>query len=279
MLAFTFAATLLPVSSFAEAKADKIKTEDILAKHLDSIGTAEARNAITSIFAAGSSKAVSKGRNAGETVGIVVMASTGKKNMVGMKFDNSDYPFEKFAFDGKDFRFGFLSAGQRSQLGGFMLSNQKAFRVGILGGALTTSWELLNYDPRVGKFKCGGTKKIDKVKHHKCSYNPKKGSELKMTLYFHPETFRHVRTDYRRVISGGQGRGIDNSTSQSEVRYLFSETFSDFKKVEQLTLPHSYVISYERTGRSGLDYEWRMQLSSFKFNGPIEDSNFEVDNY
>ncbi len=259
---------------------DKIKTEDLINKHLDSIGTKEARMAVSSIMAVGKSKAVSRGRSAGETTGIVVIASTGKKNLIGMKFDNNDYPFEKMGYDGDEFSVGFVQPGQRTTLGAFLLTNKKTFRVGILGGVLSTGWELLNYDPKIGKLKCGGTKKINDVNLYKCSYDPKKGSELDISLFFDSESFQHVRTEYRRVISGGQGISVDQSARQSEVRYLFTEDFANFKETNGLTLPHDYTISYERTGGGGgSDMEWRMEFSQFAFNTEIDDKDFKVDEY
>lgn len=267
------------VSAFGALPNDKLSTEEIIAKHLESIGTDNLRADLKTLTVVGKSHAVSKGRNAGETTGIVVMASDGEKNMIGMKFDNNDYPGEVLGYDGKDFTVGWQSPGQRSILGNFMLSNEKTFKSGILGGIISTGWELLNYNEDEGKLKCGGTSKIDGLKHHKCQYKPDGGSDLSITLYFHPENFRHVRTEYRRIISGGQGLSVDNSARQREVRYKLEENFSDFQEVGGLTLPHQYVISYEKQGGSeSVDLEWRMDLADFKINLKIDSTGFKVDN-
>ncbi len=258
---------------------NKLSTEDIIGKHLDSIGKPEARKELKTLTVVGKSKAVSKGRGAGETTGIVVMASDGKKNMIGMKFDNNDYPGERMGFDGKYFTVGWISPGVRSNLGEFMLFNHNSFEVGILGGVLSTGWELYNYDEKVGRMKCSGTSKIDGVKHHKCSYKPDGGSDLNITLFFHPETFRHVRTEYRRIISGGQGIGINNSARQSEKRYKLVEEFSDFKDAGGLTLPHQYKLDLEiLVGNGSTMIEWQMDLANFRFNEPIDESGFKMDN-
>ena len=106
---------------------------------------------ISSMTIAGSTKAVFKGRGTGETSGLVVLASQGKNNLIGMKFNTPDYPHEKMGYDGKDFTVGFVKPGERSALGDFMRNNDKTFEVGILGGVLSTSWEFLDYDPKRGK--------------------------------------------------------------------------------------------------------------------------------
>jgi hypothetical protein len=236
-------------------------------------------------MASGTAQAIARGKTAGETSGLVVIASEAEKNLVGMRFPNNDYPYEKMGYDGKEFTVGFIRPGVRSDLGEFLRENENTFEIGILGGALSTSWELLKYNEKVGKLKCGGTDKIDGVEYYKCKYDPKK-SDLNITLYFHPQTFRHTRTEYKRVISGGQGLGIDNSSRQSEIRYTLIEDFSDFKEVNELTLPHSYKISYEKAGRdpksgrdSSITIEWRMNITNFIFNEKIDVKQFKVDNF
>jgi len=265
-------------SSFAKtAKTDKMKTEEILAKHLESIGTKEARDAVKSIVIYGAAKALIRGRNAGETSGEVVIASEGKKNLIGMRFPNNEYPYEKMGYDGDEFTVGFIQPGRRSNFGEFLLSNRETFKIGIMGGTLSTSWELLNYNEKVGRLKCKGTEKIDGIKHHECKYEPKK-SNLKIKFYFHPETFRLVRTQYKRVISGGQGIGIDNSSRQNETRFTLTEDFSNFKEANKLTLPIDYKITYElQTGNGTSIMEWNMALAKFTINQAIDPAQFKVD--
>ncbi|MCB1025926.1 MAG: hypothetical protein KDB79_16135 [Acidobacteria bacterium] len=264
---------------FASAAADKLSTEEILAKHLASIGTEEARNSVTSMMSSGTAKLVARGRNAGETAGLVVIASEGEKNLIGMRFDNSEYPYEKMGYDGNEFTVGFLSPGKRSLFGSILRINEDTFKVGVLGGPLSTAWELLNYNEKVGKLKCGGTKKLDGVEHYKCSYDPKK-SAMDITMYFDATTFRLARTEYKRVISGGQGVGIDNSARQNESRYTITENFSDYKPENNLTLPHSYVLTFEMlTGNGSTNMEWTMNLNEFTFNQKIPAEEFKVDTF
>lgn len=256
---------------------DKLTTAEILARHLESIGSAEARDAVSSIMATGTARAVVRGKNTGEAHGAVVFASEGSMNLIGMRFPNIEYPFEKAAYDGKDFTVGFLQPGQRSILGNFMRLNESTFKFGLLGGTLSTAWELGRYNEKTGRLKCGGIKKIDGIEHYKCEYSPRK-SDLSIAFYFDAKTFRHSRTEYKRVISSSQGTTIDNSARQHEYRYNLTEDFSDFTSVNNLTLPHGYRLSLETiTGTGSTSMEWNIVLSEFTFNQRFDPAIFRVD--
>lgn len=257
-----------------------IEPEDLVSQHISSIGTEEARKAVASMTIAGTSKAVFKGRGTGETSGIVVLASQGDQNLIGMKFNNPDYPHEKMGYDGDEFTVGFVRPGVRSILGDFLRINEKSFEIGILGGALSTAWELLDYDEKTGKLKCSDAKKMEDREVYKCRYSPKKGSDLKIDLFFEAGTFRHIKTEYSRVISARQGTSVDNSARQNETRYKMVEDFSDFREEGGLTLPHTYVIYLEiLSGNGSTIYQWDMDLQQFQFNNEIDPKEFKVDNY
>ncbi|NNE99203.1 MAG: hypothetical protein HKN25_09315 [Pyrinomonadaceae bacterium] len=271
------------------AAKEKISVEELLTKHKQSIGSPAALAAHKSMMAVGTSKALFKGRGTGQTTGIVVLASQGNQNMIGMKFNNTDYQFETMGFDGKNLTVGYAKAGTRSLLGSFIRVNEKTFKNGIMGGTLSTAWELLNYSKKRGKLKYSGEKKIDDVKLYKFSYNPKKGSDMDVAFFFDKTTFRHVRTEYKRVISASLGRAtgnpsqgiatsrVDNSARQSETRYKMVEKFSEFKPEGGLTLPHTYKLYLEvLTGNGTTAYDWTMELQQFAFNQPYDVSQFRV---
>jgi hypothetical protein len=281
-VAFLCAAVFVSVIQVNAQKAgdEKLTAEALLTKHLDSIGTAEARNAAQSVSIIGTSRATFYGRGGGVADGISVLASKPGKYLVAMKFNTSDYPFEKMGYDGSEFSVGFVKPGVRSNLGSFLRTNENTFKNGLMSGTLSTSWALLNLDPKVARVKYAGTKKIDGIKLHALEYDPKKGSDLNITLYFDAETFRHVRTEYRRVIAARQGANVDASAGQSETRYTFVETFADFGQENKLTLPHTYKIRLEiLTGNGTTSYEWLMNLQRFTFNLVIDDKDFNVDAY
>lgn len=259
---------------------DKITPAELIKKHLESIGSSKALASVKSVTILGTSKATFLGRGGGQADGISVLASEGKKYLVAMKFNTSDYPFEKFSYAGEDFLVGFVKPGIRTTLGQFLLTNKTSFKRGIIGGALFPSWELLNFDENDAKLKYEGIKKVDGKNLHKLDYNPKKGSELNITLYFDADTFRHVRTEYTRVISARQGANVDASAGQSETRYKMVEEFSDFKEENKLNLPHTYKIFLEiLTGNGTTASEWEMNFKQFNFNQPITEKDFKVDSY
>ncbi|MEO8042238.1 MAG: hypothetical protein ABI646_06505 [Acidobacteriota bacterium] len=272
---------LLATSARVSAqKDDKPTAESILASHLRSIGTAEARTAVKSITAIGTAKAIFHGRGGGIAEGISVLASKGPRYMVAMKFNNSDYPFEKMGYDGKDLTVGFVRPGTRTNLGSFLRTNENSFKLGIMSGVLANSWALLNFDAGVAKIKYAGTKKIDGKKLHAVEYSPKKGSDLDITLFFDADTYQHVRTEYKRIIAARQGANVDASAGQSETRYRMVEEFSNFQEVNELRLPHTYKLSLEiLTGNGTTSYEWLMELQKFVFNQAIDDEDFKVDSY
>jgi hypothetical protein len=281
---FALSALLLVIgvaSAFAQKQADvKPTAEGIIASHLDSIGTAEARRAVQTVTIVGTAKATFFGRGGGVAEGITVLASKGPKYMVAMKFNNSDYPFEKMGYDGGEFSVGFVEPGVRSNLGSFLRTNESSFKTGIMSGVLSNSWPLLNPDPSVAKIKYSGLKKIDGNRFHAIDYSPRKGSELSITLFFDAETYQHVRTEYKRVLAAKQGATVDTSASQSETRYKMVEEYSNFKEVNNLNLPHTYKLSLEiLTGNGTTSYEWLMELHNFAFNQPIDDKDFDVDAY
>jgi hypothetical protein len=292
LVILVLAAFMLSVSAKPnswERTKEKIEVEELLEKHLQSIGTVEVRNSIKSIMAVGRSKAVFSGRGAGVTEGIVVVASQGDRNLIGMKFNNPDYMYEKMAYDGEKFSVGFAKAGVRSVLGGFLRVNQKTFKKGIMGSVLSTSWELLNYDEKEGKLKSKGTAKDkDGKKLYKFEYNIRKGSDLDVMMFFDAETFRHVKTEYKRIKTSGLGRStgnsrgvavsrVDNSAQQSEARYKMVEEFSDFRDEGGLTIPHTYDLYLEiQTGNGNTKDRWEMKLESFIYNQNYEIGQFQM---
>ena len=257
-----------------------MKAEDVVAKHLESIGSEEARSSVQSRVIAGTSRAVFRARSSSGAIdGRVVIASQNTKVLFGMGFDASNYPGEKFGFDGKKFTVGHLTPGVRSALGNFVLTNGELFKEGLMGGTLSSAWPLLNLTERKARLEYVGTDKIDNQPVHKLKYYPNKGSDLEITLFFDVNTFQHVRTQYERVIGARMGAsGVDSSASQRETRYKIIESFSDYKREGKLNLPHVYKLQLEidKTGGSSLD-KWEMNLSQFAFNEEIDDKSYNVE--
>lgn len=258
---------------------DKITVEEVINKHLESIGTKETRKSVKSILIVGKSEAIA---GAGKTLGlkgISVLASQAEKNMIAMKFDDPIYPIEIGAYDGSDYSVGYVSPGVRSALGLFLFANEQTFKNGLMGGTLSTSWELLNFNEKKGKLSYDGTKTVDGVELHRLRYSPKKNSDLEINLFFDIKTFRHIRTEYSKTIAATMGTNVDNSAGRRETRYYFAESFADFKSEKGLMLPHTYTIELKIYSSNPLEYKWIMNLDEFTFNSELGINQFQTKNY
>lgn len=257
---------------------EKLKPEEIVAKHLESIGSAEERAAVKSRLIVGVSRYVRRGPGGGSTEGRAVLASENEKNMLGMKFGVPGYDIESVGFDGKDLTVGYVAPGVRSPLASLFRNYESVFKHGLLGGTLSSSWPLLALDGERAKLRYSGIKKVDGTNLHQVKYQPRKGSDMEISLFFDTETFRHVRTEYSRVVAANIGTGgVDSSASQRETRYKLVETFGDFRKEANLMLPHDYKINLEISGNAEIRDEWTLTLTNFVFNQPIDPKDFVVD--
>jgi len=283
------AALILPYYSLA---VDKMQPEEIVAKHLDSIGGAETRASVHSRIAAGTVVATLRSPGTAKFNGQAIMASDGNKNMIKLGFENAGSYQEKFGFDGRDLTVGFVRPGVRGYWGDFLNTHQNIIKEGLVGGTLSDAWPLLNLSEKKPKLEYHGIKKIGGKSLHELKYIPRGTSDLDISLFFDTETFQHVRTEYTRFISGGLGTGvigssrpasaaqsgaIDASGQQRPTRYKMVEEFSDFRKESGLTLPHSYKVGLELDTRAGtLIGDWEFALTEFAFNQPIPVATFNV---
>jgi hypothetical protein len=265
---------LLSVTVFPQ----KMSVEDVLSKHLDSLGTAANRNSGVNRMIVGEAEVKSISTKSPTAQGRVVFASAGEKFFWGLSLNAADYPSEKISFDGKKVHVGYVRAGQRSILGNFIQSNGLVLEEGLLGGTLSTAWAPLNLSNKKAKITFDGDKKIDGREVYVLRYTPKNGS-LDVRLFFDKENFRHVRTEYKRTFSAAIGRTVDESARNSESRLKVIESFSDFKTRNNLTLPHSYMLTYSITGQNGTtEIEWKFNLNEFAFNQKLADDAFNIEN-
>jgi hypothetical protein len=260
------------------AAAQKMKAEDVIAKHLEAIGSAELRAPSHSRVAGGNVEFIVRSGRGRRAAGKALIVSQEDRLLVNAVFEASDYPFEKMGYDGKKFTVRQLIPGLRSPLGEFMLSNDAIFKEGLIGGALSTAWPLLNVSGRKPKLDYNGTEKIEGRLVHKLRYAPRKGSALKITLYFDAETFRHVRTRYERVVAATMGDSPIESAGRIDTRYLIVEDFADFKDEKGLMLPHTYGLHYSNTSQNNpLTTDWKFNLSQFDFDQTIDVKEFDAE--
>jgi hypothetical protein len=257
----------------------KIKQEELIAKHLEAIGAAETRDSIKSRIITGTAAATFKEPGTGQVGGRVVLASEGIKNLLGMVFDNAvNYSQEKVGYDGADVSASYLRPGVRSLLGDFLLTHKAVIKQGLIGGTLSQSWPLSDAAGRKFKTEMAGMKKNGDRQTYQLKFYPSGGSDVHISLFFDAQTFQHVRTEYNRIVVSQIGATPETSSRQRETRYRLLEDFSDFRKEGGLTLPHMYNIFFEISSQGGsFKAEWQMNLSDFAFNQRIDPTSFDVD--
>lgn len=257
----------------------KLTAQEIITKHLDSIGTAEKRGAFKSIVATGEVDVKFITKKTQPTNGRIVLASEGSKMFVGMNLNASDYPQERFIYNGDKSGVGMANAGGRSLLGTFIQSNSVILSNGLLTGTLSSSWVLLNLSESKAKISTEGTKKIDGRETYGISYSPKGGSDVNIKMYFDQETFRHVRTEYSATRSASQGRTIDDSARNRESRLKLTEDFSDFKDTSGITLPSTYRIHFSYSGQNETtEIEWISKILEYSVNQKLDAGTFAIGN-
>lgn len=276
---------LLVVSVCANSVfAQKIKAEDIIAEHLNSIGTAEIRSSIKNQIIFSDVQVAVKGVP-GMIGGKAVILSSGEKNFWGMNFNSNAYPQDRFGYNGKETKVGFSTPGARSFLGEFIFLYRELLKEGLLGGTLSSSWALLNTNLKKPKLSYEGTKKIGEKEAHVLSYSPKNGSDLSIKMFFDAKDYQHIRTEYDRVIAARQGPTVDGSAGQGADRFRLIEEFSDFKKAGNLTLPSTYKIFYSYSSNSSIqlkrdanrEVEWKFKVTNYSYNQKLDESSFNID--
>lgn len=289
LIMLAVAGLLFPGAAGGSTKPDdKAKIDEIVTKHLDSIGKPEVRKATRPRVIAGAIEVMFRARTTAKGNGLFVMASEGEWNVLKMDFGANQYPFDRVGFNGSKVTASQVSPGAYSNLGNFVRSYPVLLKEGLLGGALTSAWLPLNLGDNKGQLEYGGTKEINNRRAHEIRYRPAGGSDLKISLFFDAETFQHVRSVYSYVISarmssgglgrssGGNDRTGEGSASQSETRVELREEFSDFKSESGLTLPHTYKIHWETVGAGSQFTDWVLTLNRFMFDTHLEAKHFDV---
>jgi hypothetical protein len=257
---------------------DKITADELVAKHLESIGSKTDRQSIHSRIVAGTSQVVFRTVPTGQAMGRAVLASEGMKHLIGMSFYSPVYPKEGFGFDGKSFIAQFVTPGVRSSLGSFLMLHDLIFKHGLMGGTLSSAWVLQNLHNNKADLSYAGIKKFDNIMLHELKYSPRGGSELQISIYFDVVTFQHLRTEYRRVVPAATGDRTYTNVQERESRYKLIEEFSNFRKEGPLTLPHDYKIGFSADSQSGTFLaEWNLKLTIFTFNDKIDPASFHFE--
>ena len=268
---------LLSIAKPSLSATDKMTPEELVARHLESIGTAKARASVTSRIIAGTSMVIFRTPPPGQATGRAVLASEGPRNLIGMSFPSPVYPREQLGFNGNNFMAAYVTPGVRSVLGNFLMTHALVFKQGLMGGTLSTAWPLLDLTVRNPRLEYAGLKTVNNRTLHELKYLAHGGSDLQISLFFDPATFQHVRTEYERVIAAPTGDRAYTNIEEREIRYKMVEEFSDFKNEAGLTLPHTYKIKLLVDSKGGTFLaDWEITLTQFTFNERIDPNSFTI---
>ncbi len=256
-------------------RSQELKAEDIVARHVASIGTADLRSGDTDISIVGDIVLNVARTSARDVAGKAVLASQGKKSLFAITLPLTTYPMEKMISDGKGLSIAQPTETSRSALGEYLYNNQVIIQGGLLGGVLNKGWTLNDLAGRKARVSSSGTKKIGDRDAYVLTYEPNKGGGVTIKLFFDKETFHHVKTEYSRMLSAQMGATPDISSRQSESYENLTEDFSDFKTDKGLTLPRGYKLTlYIQRAGSLKEYEYKFTFSDFYYNQKLDPNTF-----
>ena len=261
------------------AKDDKMTPEELVAQHLKSIGPPDLLAKVQSRVFVGTTTVRYIQGDTGEFSGDCQFASDGRKTGIILRYQAQDYRGEHIAFDGKDVTIKRFIAGGMSPMAKFINSYDGVMKEGLLGGVLSIGWPLKNLQEAQPRLKYGKAKLAGRPMHS-LEYRPKKGlGDFKIVLFFEPDTFHHVRTEYRLHISATRGSGpaTDIGIEAPDSHYVLSEEFSDFKEVDGMMLPHRYTIGFSSEGQAipYLAY-WILVAEQWVHNGSVNPLIFKA---
>src|SRR5215469_7388047 len=250
-----------------KAKEPKPTVDAIISRHLDSIGSAEARASAVSRVSQGKVVFAEVIQHSLRVEGTATLLSQERKHKCAFQFGNPQYPGEQFVFDGNRGMVATVDQTSRSRLGNFLFLQEDVLREGLFGGVLSTAWPLLNTQKVNPSLKYEGVKKVDGQQLHEISYVPKKRSEsgdLSIHLYFEPETYHHVLTIYRVTMQHDSGQTLSDP---NQTTVIVEERFRDFQQVDGLTLPRHWDIRYRVEPQNlAQEYQWDVSLTQIGHN-------------
>lgn len=242
----------------------KMKPEELVNKHLASIGTPEARAAARNRIVKGTSTVIFNPGPRNATTGGAVIVSEGKSVRLGWLYSALNYPGEEFTYDGDKVQVGFVKPGTRSLLSEFINNNDFLVKEGLLGGTLSTAWSLLDVPGRKPRIEYNGLKKKGGKEYHELRYLARKGGgDIRVFMYFEPETFRHVRTQYTLTIMG-----------QTETQFYITEEFDKFVVADGLTLPTDYKMNFTIEQSANTMIDWAVAVEQIQHNQQIDPKTF-----
>jgi hypothetical protein len=275
---FVVACVLISLIAGASAqksnnKFPKLTVEEVVKKHIESIGSPDGISAAKNRIFMGSGRFTSKIGYIGQLDATVQMASVDDKVLLAMIFNSPEYQYEKFGFDGKDVTVGI--PGGITDVGAFIKSNKGILRKGLFGGSLSSTWPLLDTKSDL-KLEYGGITEVGNRPAYKLKVSTGPLGDLSTSLYFDAETFQHVMTEYKLSQSPQLGGQLVDASKTPTYKSL-TERFSSFMKAGKIVLPTVYVLEYTISdGYGTLSETFSMKFTEGYFDQKVDDSVFRV---
>jgi len=274
---YLFALIVLVAGLASGVSAQSLKPEEIVLKHLDSIGASAKRGEMKTIMAIGASEFEMVSPSV-KGAGRAVMVSNAGNLMFIISLNSKEYQFEKIGYFGGKVNLPFINAGNRSLLGTFLNEHDRVVSEGLFGGTMSMRWPLLLGDKKA-VMKASGTKKVGERKAYVVDYLPVGvgSSDFTIRLFFDAENFNHLRTEYRREVVRGQGT-FGQQNQQANAVINLTEDFSDHKAVDGLTMPYTYRIKFaSNSNTTSNENRWGIKVAEYRLNQALQDGFFTFD--
>ena len=276
-------AAVVLLCATVDGSAKKMKADALVALHLKAIGENLVRK---NRVAQGLGTVDIRVGNKAKMVGPAMLLAEGNKLRTEIKFGHPQYAGETLIRNGERLDIAYVSPGARSRLGSTLWDFfPRLAQEGLYGGILSTDWALLDLGKRRARVRYQGLKKFEGRRLHRLEYRPKKGVDYRIRIYFEPETYRHVASSYKLTLPAGMGRGMVNirggafgagSGPADKIRISLTETFSDFKEVDGLTLPHHYKIALNTAAIGGFVGHWEIKINRMMHDQRIAARAFAI---
>ena len=258
-----FVAVIMSVSA-ATAQDGKVSIEELVSKHLQSIGKTTKPTSAPRLLQGKVVFSEIIGRNV-HLEGASSVLSQGRKFKCSFQFGLPQYQGEQFVFDGQKSMVGMIDPTSRSNLGTFLYSQEDILREGLFGGTLSTGWPLLTLAESGAKLKYEGVRKMEGRELYDVVYVPKKrggNGDLSIHLYFEPQTYRHVMTVYTLTLYNATGNAAEGT---DETKQTLEERFDDFRETDGVTLPWHWTVRYHVTPQSKpQEFQWESNFQSLR---------------
>jgi len=275
--------TAQSIISYAEpANTDsELTPEELIAEHIKSIGGPTVLSSVqTRAFIGSTDVEFIQGMTGSIKNGASSFVSDGEKLQIVMKFGELNYPEEYLAYNGKEVSVGYINPGQRSPLADFLFRFNGVMKKGFIGGTLSLAWPLLDTEDVQAKLKYKKVK-VEGRELHRLEWPIHILGNIKVKMYFEPDTFRHVRTDYvvriQEDVSVRVGFDIMSRGIIPESIYTLIERFDKYKTVSGMTLPHKYSIEYSIDGQGhSFIGHWTINAQRWIFNRTFDEMIFKA---